>query len=169
VRAKTGRIVGALQALLVVMKGLPLAYQKDMQEDKESAMDALSALMLGLAAMTGMVADMKPDAARMKAAAGAGYATATDLADWLVQTLKLPFREAHHITGRIVAAAERARVPLENLPLATMQAIEPRITKAVYNVLSVERSVASRASQGGTAPANVRREATKWLKRLTKK
>jgi len=169
VRAKTGRIVGALQALLMVMKGLPLAYQKDMQEDKESAMDALSALMLGLAAMTGMVADMKPDAARMKAAAGAGYATATDLADWLVQTLKLPFREAHHITGRIVAAAEQAGVPLEKLPLGTMQAIEPRITKAVFGVLSVERSVASRVSHGGTAPANVRREAAKWLKRLAKK
>src|SRR5215216_2846890 len=121
VRAKTGRIVGALQALLVVMKGLPLAYQKDMQEDKESAMDALSALMLGLAAMAGMVADMQPDAARMKAAAGSGYSTATDLADWLVQTLKLPFRDAHHLTGRIVAAAEQADVPLDKLPLATMQ------------------------------------------------
>jgi len=169
VRAKTGRIVGALQALLMVMKGLPLAYQKDMQEDKESAMDALSALMLGLAAMAGMVADMKPDAARMKAAAGAGYATATDLADWLVRTLKVPFREAHHATGRIVAAAERAGVPLDRLPLAAMQAIEPRITKAVFEVLSVERSVASRVSYGGTAPVNVRREATKWLKRLAKK
>ncbi|MEJ0078848.1 MAG: argininosuccinate lyase [Alphaproteobacteria bacterium] len=169
VRAKTGRIVGALQALLMVMKGLPLAYQKDMQEDKESAMDALSALMLGIAAMTGMVVDMKPDAARMKAAAGSGYATATDLADWLVRTLKIPFREAHHATGRIVAAAEQARVPLEKLPLAAMQAIEPRITKAVFEVLSVERSVASRMSYGGTAPANVKREANKWLKRLAKK
>ena len=166
VRAKTGRIIGALQALLVVMKGLPLAYQKDMQEDKESAMDALSALMLGLAAMAGMVADMKPDAVRMKAAAGGGYSTATDLADWLVQTLKLPFREAHHITGRIVGAAERTGVALEKLPLAAMQAIEPRITRAVFGVLSVERSVASRTSQGGTAPANVRREAGKWLKKL---
>jgi argininosuccinate lyase len=169
VRAKTGRIVGALNALLVVMKGLPLAYQKDMQEDKESAMDALSALMLGLAAMAGMVADMKPDAAKMKAAAGAGYSTATDLADWLVRTVKVPFREAHHITGRIVAAAEQAGVPLEQLPLARMQGIEPRITRAVFGVLSVERSVASRASFGGTAPANVRREARKWLKKLGKK
>jgi argininosuccinate lyase len=169
VRAKTGRIVGALQALLMVMKGLPLAYQKDMQEDKESAMDALSALMLGLAAMAGMVADMTPDAARMKAAAGAGYATATDLADWLVRTLKVPFREAHHATGRIVAAAEQAGVPLEKLPLAAMRRIEPRIAKAVFGVLSVERSVASRVSYGGTAPANVRREAAKWLKRLAKK
>src|SRR5947209_2543640 len=169
VRAKTGRIVGALQALLVVMKGLPLAYQKDMQEDKESAMDALSALMLGIAAMTGMVADMKPDAARMKMAAGAGYSTATDLADWLVRTLEMPFRDAHHITRRIVAAAEQARVPLEKLPLAAMQRIEPKITKAIFGVLSVERSVASRTSHGGTAPANVRREAGKWLKKLAKK
>src|SRR5205085_665673 len=132
VRAKTGRVVGALVALLTVMKGLPLAYQKDMQEDKESAMDALSALMLGLAAMTGMVADMKPDAARMKAAAGAGYSTATDLADWLVQTLKLPFREAHHITGRIVAAAERTGVALVKVPLATMQPVWPPITRAGF-------------------------------------
>jgi argininosuccinate lyase len=132
-------------------------------------MDALSALMLCIAAMSGMVADMKPDAARMKAAAGAGYATATDLADWLVRTLKMPFREAHHATGQIVAAAERAAVPLEKLPLAAMQAIEPRITKAVFDVLSVERSVASRVSHGGTAPANVKREATKWLKILGKK
>ncbi len=169
VRAKTGRIVGALTGLLMVMKGLPLAYQKDMQEDKESAMDALSALMLGIAAMTGMVADMKPDAARMKAAAGAGYSTATDLADWLVRTLKVPFREAHHVTGRIVAAAEQAQVPLDKLPLAAMQAVEPRITKAVFDVLSVERSVASRTAYGGTAPGNVKREATKWLKKLAKK
>jgi len=168
VRAKTGRIFGALTALIVVMKGLPLAYQKDMQEDKEGAMDALSALMLCIAAMAGMVADLTPDAARMKAAAGAGYATATDLADWLVRTLKVPFREAHHVTGRIVAAAEAAGLPLEKLPLATMQGVEPRITKAVFAVLSVERSVASRVSYGGTAPANVRREANKWLKRLGK-
>jgi argininosuccinate lyase len=169
VRAKTGRIVGALMGLLMVMKGLPLAYQKDMQEDKESAMDALSALMLGLAAMTGMVADMTPDAGRMKAVAGAGYSTATDLADWLARTLKMPFREAHHVTGRIVAAAERSQVPLGKVPLATMQAVEPRITKAVFDVLSVERSVASRVSHGGTAPANVKREAAKWLKKLAKK
>jgi argininosuccinate lyase len=168
VRAKTGRIVGALTALLMVMKGLPLAYQKDMQEDKEGAMDALSALMLCIAAMTGMVADLAPDAARMRDAAGAGYATATDLADWLVRTLKIPFREAHHVTGRIVAAAEQAGQPLEKLPLAAMRAIEPRITKAVFKVLSVEQSVESRTSYGGTAPANVRREANKWLKKLGK-
>jgi argininosuccinate lyase len=169
VRAKTGRIFGALQGILVVMKGLPLTYQKDMQEDKEGAMDALSALMLCIAAMSGMVADMVPDVDKLKAAAGASHSTATDLADWLVRTLKLPFRDAHHITGRIVAAAEQAGVSLEALPLAAMQAVEPRITKAVFAVLSVERSVASRVSQGGTAPANVRREAQKWLKRLGKK
>jgi argininosuccinate lyase len=169
VRAKTGRIFGALQGILVVMKGLPLTYQKDMQEDKEGAMDAFSALMLCLAAMTGMVEDMVPNPEKMKAAAGAGYSTATDLADWLVQTLTMPFREAHHITGRIVAAAEQAGVSLEELPLATMQTIEPRITKAVFRVLSPENSVKSRVSHGGTAPANVRREAQKWLKKLGKK
>ena len=109
VRAKTGRVVGALNAMLMVMKGLPLAYQKDMQEDKEGTIDALDALALSIDAMTGMVRDMEPDAARMKEAAGAGYATATDLADWLVRTLKMPFREAHHVTGRIVAKAADGR------------------------------------------------------------
>jgi argininosuccinate lyase len=166
VRAKTGRIIGALDALLIVMKGLPLAYQKDMQEDKEGAMDAFAALSLSIAAMTGMVRDMTADAERMRAAAGAGYATATDLADWLVQNLQMPFREAHHVTGRIVAAAEQAGVELAKLPLPVMQAIEPRITLAAYKVLSVEHSVASRTSFGGTAPQNVRREAEKWLARL---
>jgi argininosuccinate lyase len=166
VRAKSGRIIGALQGLLIVMKGLPLAYQKDMQEDKHGAIDALGALSLCIAAMTGMVRDMSPDAARMKAAAGAGYATATDLADWLVRTLKTPFREAHHVTGRIVAAAEKAGVALDKLPLAAMQAIEPRITKDVYAVLSVERSVASRVTFGGTAPKNVSAQAKQWLKKL---
>jgi argininosuccinate lyase len=166
VRAKTGRIVGALDALLMVMKGLPLAYQKDMQEDKEGAMEALAALSLCLAAMTGMVRDMTPDTERMRAAAGLGYSTATDLADWLVQNLKMPFREAHHVTGRIVAAAEKAGVPLDRLPLPAMQEIEPRITMAVFKVLSVERSVASRTSFGGTAPKNVRTQAKKWLAKL---
>jgi argininosuccinate lyase len=166
VRAKAGRIIGALDALLIVMKGLPLAYQKDMQEDKEGAIDALAALSLALAAMTAMVADMTPDAARMRAAAGLGHATATDLADWLVQKLDMPFRDAHHVTGRIVAAADRAGVELDRLPLPAMQAIEPRITLDVFKVLSVERSVASRTSLGGTAPKNVRREANKWLSRL---
>src|SRR5579871_5580778 len=166
VRAKTGRVIGALDALLMVMKGLPLAYQKDMQEDKEGAMDALAALSLCLAAMTGMVGDMTPDAGRMRAAAGLGYATATDLADWLVQNLKMPFREAHHVTGWIVAAAEKTGVPLDRLPLPAMQEIEPRITMAVFKVLSVERSVASRTSYGGTAPKNVRMQAKKWLAKL---
>ena len=168
VRAKTGRIVGALTALLVVMKGLPLTYQKDLQEDKEGTMDALAALALAIAAMTGMVRDMEPNAARMKKAAGEGHATATDLADWLVQRLGLPFRQAHHITGRIVAAAEEAGVALHRLPVATMQAIEPRISPDVHEVLTVERSVKSRVSFGGTAPGNVRREARKWLKILAK-
>jgi argininosuccinate lyase len=166
VRAKTGRVVGALNAMLVVMKGLPLAYQKDMQEDKEGTIDALDALALSLDAMTGMVRDLEPDTARMKAAAGAGYATATDLADWLVRTLKMPFREAHQVTGRIVAKAADIGVPLDMLPLAAMKKIEPRITKAVFEVLSVERSVRSRESYGGTAPKNVRVQARRWLKRL---
>src|SRR5512146_267953 len=126
VRAKTGRVIGALAALLIVMKGLPLAYAKDMQEDKEGAMQAFGALSLAVRAMTGMVGDLVPDAARMKAAAGEGYATATDLADWLVRTLKIPFRDAHHITGRIVAMASKAGVPLHQLPLAVMREIEPR-------------------------------------------
>jgi argininosuccinate lyase len=168
VRAKAGRIIGALQSLLVVMKGLPLAYQKDMQEDKEGTINAFSALMLCVAAMTGMVADMTPDIARMRAAAAEGYSTATDLADWLVRTLSLPFREAHRVTGQIVAQAAAKKVPLHELPLAAMQTIEARITADVFNVLSVESSVRSRASEGGTAPKLVRREATKWLKALAK-
>jgi argininosuccinate lyase len=168
VRAKTGRIVGALDALLVVMKGLPLAYQKDMQEDKEGAIGALDALALSIEAMTGMVRDMVPDAARMKKAAAEGYSTATDLADWLVRALGLPFREAHHVTGRIVAVAAEAGVRLDRLPLAAMQAIEPRITADALAVLSVDRSVASRVSLGGTAPRNVRAQAKKWLKSLDK-
>jgi argininosuccinate lyase len=166
VRARAGRIVGALTSLLMVMKGLPLAYQKDMQEDKEGAIDALGVLLLSLHAMTGMVRDMEPDVARMRQAAGDGYATATDLADWLTRTLKLPFREAHHVTGRIVAKAAEAGLPLDKLPLETMQAIEPRITKAVFGVLSVEASVKSRNVYGGTAPKNVRAEANRWIRRL---
>jgi argininosuccinate lyase len=168
VRAKTGRIVGALEALLIVLKGLPLAYQKDMQEDKEGAMDAVSALMLSIAAMTGMVRDMTPDVARMRKAAGEGYATATDLADWLVRTLNMPFREAHQVTGRIVAVAAAQGVALDKLPLAAMQGIDKRITADVQAVLSVDNSVKSRASHGGTAPKNVRREANRWLKALAK-
>jgi argininosuccinate lyase len=168
VRAKTGRIIGALEALLIVMKGLPLAYQKDMQEDKEGAMDAFSALLLSSAAMTGMVRDMTPDVARMRQAAGAGYSTATDLADWLVRTHNMPFREAHHVTGRIVAKAAAENVSLDRLPLAAMQAIEKRITNDVFTVLSAEDSAKSRASYGGTAPKNVRRQANRWLKALEK-
>jgi argininosuccinate lyase len=168
VRAKSGRIIGALNGILIVMKGLPLAYAKDMQEDKEGAMDALSALSLAVAAMTGMVADIEPDAARMKKAAGEGYATATDLADWLVRALKMPFREAHHVTGRIVAAAAEKGVPLHRLELDAMRAIEPRIGEDVFSVLSVDRSVKSRVSYGGTAPKNVRAQANKWLKKLAK-
>jgi len=168
VRAKTGRILGAFDALVVVMKGLPLAYQKDMQEDKEGAIDAMAALSLAISAMTGMVRDMEPDVARMKQAAGEGYATATDLADWLVRKLNLPFREAHHTTGRIVAAAAAAGVRLHRLPLETMQGIEPRITEDVFSVLSAERSARSRRSYGGTAPGNVKVQARKWLKLLAK-
>jgi len=168
VRAKTGRILGALVGLLTVMKGLPLAYQKDMQEDKEGAIDALGALTLSVAAMTGMVRDMEPDVERMRRAAGEGFATATDLADWLTRELKLPFRDAHHVTGRIVAKAAEAGIPLDKLPLELMQAIEPRITKAVFGVLPVEKSVTSRVVYGGTAPKNVRIQAKRWLKRLEK-
>ena len=168
VRAKTGRIIGALSAMLIVMKGLPLAYAKDMQEDKEGAMDALSALSLSIAAIAGMVADLEPDVAKMKKAAGEGYATATDLADWLVRELKMPFRDAHHVTGRVVALAEEKGVPLHRLTLADMQGIEPKITDDVFDVLSVTNSVKSRVSYGGTAPKNVRMQANRWLKRLAK-
>ncbi len=166
VRAKTGRIVGALDALLMVMKGLPLAYQKDMQEDKEAAIDGLTELSLCIAAMTGMVADMRPDAACMEAAAAQGYATATDLADWLVRELDMPFREAHHVTGRIVAAAERLGVALDALPLEEIRAIEPRIGPEALRVLSVRNSVKTRTSLGGTAPKNVRAQAKRWLRKL---
>jgi argininosuccinate lyase len=169
VRAKTGRIVGALQGLLVVIKGLPLAYQKDLQEDKEGAIDAVGALSLSLTAMTGMVRDLEPDTKAMAKAAGEGYSTATDLADWLTRTLKLPFREAHHVTGKIVAKAAEDGVALDKLPLETMQAVEPKITRAVFGVLSVGNSVASRKVYGGTAPDQVRAQAKRWLKRLKTK
>ena len=165
-RAKVGRIMGALVALLTVMKGLPLAYAKDTQEDKEPVFDAADALSLSLAAMTGMVRDLTPDTARMRAMAGSGYSTATDLADWLVRVLHLPFRTAHHVTGRLVAAAEAKGIPLDGLSLAEMQAVEPGITDAVFGVLTVEASVASRTSYGGTAPANVAREAARWQEAL---
>ena len=165
-RGKSGRVFGALIGLLTVMKGLPLAYAKDMQEDKEGVFDALQTLSLCLAAMAGMIRDLTPDAKRMKAAAGAGYSTATDLADWLVGALGLPFREAHHVTGRIVALAAARGVGLEKLTLGEMQSIESRITDTVFAVLGVERSVRSRTSFGGTAPANVKKQAKAWLKRL---
>jgi len=168
VRAKTGRVNGHLVALLTVMKGLPLTYSKDMQEDKEAVFDAAETLDLMLAAMTGMVGDMTIDAAAMKRAAGSGHATATDLADWLVRTLGLPFREAHHVTGRAVALAEGRKTTLAKLPIEDLQALHPGITKEVFSVLSVESSVKSRKSFGGTAPAEVRRQVRYWRKRLAK-
>jgi argininosuccinate lyase len=156
VRAKTGRLDGSLVALLTVMKGLPLAYQKDMQEDKVPVFEAVDALELCLAACEGMVRDMQPQIGRLREAAARGYSTATDLADWLVREAGLPFRQAHHATGAIVKRAESLAVALAELPLAEMQAIEPAITKAVYDVLDIDRSVASRRSYGGTAPERVR-------------
>jgi argininosuccinate lyase len=162
VRAKTGRVVGALVGLLTVMKGLPLAYAKDTQEDKEPVFDAAETWTLSLAAMTGMVRDLRADTARMAAFAGSGFATATDLADWLVRALKMPFREAHHVTGRLVALAEGRGVDLAGLSLAEMQGVEPRITADVFGVLTVAASVASRTSYGGTAPANVAAQAARW-------
>jgi len=163
VRGKTGRVIGALTGLLVVMKGLPLAYSKDMQEDKEGTFDALQTLSLCLAAMTGMVDDLKPDVARLEAAAGAGFSTATDLADWLVRALGVPFRQAHHVTGRVVALAAERNVGLEDLSLEDLRAIEPGITAEVFAVLGVRNSVTSRTSYGGTAPANVKAQAERWL------
>ncbi|WP_421927389.1 argininosuccinate lyase [Neoaquamicrobium sediminum] len=166
VRAKTGRVNGHLIALLTVMKGLPLAYSKDMQEDKEAVFDAAETLDLMLAAMTGMVGDMEINTASMKRAAGSGYSTATDLADWLVREAGLPFREAHHVTGRAVAAAEARKVSLEKLSLEELQEIDSRITADVFGVLSVAASVKSRSSFGGTAPQEVRRQVRYWRKRL---
>jgi argininosuccinate lyase len=168
VRGKAGRIIGALNALLVVLKGLPLAYSKDMQEDKEGTFDALHSVSLCIAATAGLVRDMEPDVKVMKRWAGAGYATATDLADWLVRVPGLPFREAHHVTGRLVALAADRKISLEKLSLADMQEVEPRITDDVFAVLGVEKSVRSRTSYGGTAPANVRKQAKRWLARLNK-
>ena len=166
IRAKVGRILGSLTQLTVVMKGLPLTYSKDMQEDKQPVFEAFDALDLSLAAMAGMVGDLTPDAERMAAAAGAGYSTATDLADWLVRALNLPFREAHHITGQTVKRAEALGLTLPDMPLHEMKAIEPRITDDVYSVLSPEASVASRTSYGGTAPVRVREQISLWKERL---
>jgi len=162
VRAKTGRITGSLVGLLTVMKGLPMAYAKDMQEDKEPVFDAAEAWTLSLAATAGMVRDMAADTARMREFAGSGFATATDLADWLVRVLKLPFRQAHHVTGRLVAVAEAKGVDLAGLTLAEMQAEEAGITADIFSVLTVDASVASRTSYGGTAPANVAAQAARW-------
>ncbi len=168
VRAKTGRINGSLNALLSVMKALPLAYAKDLQEDKAATFEAVDALALALAAMTGMIGDLSVNRDAMKEAAARGFSTATDLADWLVRELEVPFRDAHHVTGRIVAAAERKGVRLDELELKDMAAVEPRITDAVFSVLSVEASVASRRAYGGTAPENVKREAKRWIDALAK-
>ena len=166
VRGKSGRVIGALTGLLVVMKGLPLAYSKDMQEDKEGTFDALATLSLCLAAMTGMVSDLAPDTKRMEAAAGSGFSTATDLADYLVRVHGMPFRDAHHVTGRLVALAAKRKVGLEGLTLAEMQGEEPRLGMDVFDVLGVRNSVASRTSYGGTAPDNVRAQAARWLAAL---
>jgi len=159
VRGKTGRLNGALLALLTMMKGLPLAYGKDMQEDKEPLFEAADTIELCLAASAGMVRDMTINAEAMRRVAASGYSTATDLADWVVRRLGLPFRDAHYIAGRLVRRAEELRCDLAALPLGEMQTVEPRITADVFSVLTVERSVESRTSFGGTAPANVRRAA----------
>ncbi len=166
IRAKTGRIAGDFQSLLMVMKGLPLAYSKDMQEDKEAVFDALDAYGLCVQVMTGMMAGITVNRPAMARAAAAGFSTATDLADWLVRVLGLPFRDAHHVTGRIVAAAEARGVDMAALPLEDMQAVEPRITQDIFSVLTVEQSVASRTSFGGTAPEAVRKQIEEWRVRL---
>jgi argininosuccinate lyase len=162
VRAKAGRMLAAFTQLTVVMKGLPLAYSKDMQEDKVPTFEAFDVLDLSLGAMTGMVADLTPNAARMAAAAGAGFSTATDLADWLVRTLDMPFRDAHHITGAAVKRAEQLACDLADLPLDEMKALDPRIGSGVYEVLTPAASVASRKSYGGAAPDQVRAQVARW-------
>jgi argininosuccinate lyase len=162
IRAKTGKALGSFQQLAVVMKGLPLAYSKDMQEDKVPTFEAFDALELSLRAMAGMILDLEPNAERMAAAAGAGFSTATDLADWLVRELNLPFRDAHHVTGAAVKRAEMLGCDLPGLPLAELQALEPRIDARIYEVLTPEASVASRKSYGGTAPDQVRAQITRW-------
>jgi argininosuccinate lyase len=167
IRAKIGRIIGALTSLLVVMKGLPLAYSKDMQEDKEVAFDALDSLSLALAAMTGMVGDLTVNREAMHAAASAGFSTATDVADWLVREANIPFRDAHHITGRVVAAAEAKGCGLEGLTIEDFKAIDERIDSRIHKVVTVEASVAARKSHGGTAPENVLAQAARWKSALT--
>ncbi len=166
IRAKIGRILGAMVALFTVMKGLPLAYSKDMQEDKEQVFDAADSLMLSLAAMAGMISDLTANRAALEAAAGAGFSTATDLADWLVRALGLPFREAHHITGALVALAEERGCDLPDLSLDDMKSVHAGITEDVFGVLGVHNSVASRTSYGGTAPAQVRAQIERWKEAL---
>ena len=166
IRAKIGRIMGAMVGLFTVMKGLPLTYSKDMQEDKEQVFDAADNLMLAIAAMEGMLRDMTANREALRAAAASGFSTATDLADWLVRTLDMPFRDAHHATGRVVALAEAQNCDLAELPLDDLQSVDGRITAEVYSVLSVENSVASRMSYGGTAPENVRAQVARWKKVL---
>ena len=167
IRAKVGRITGSLVGLLMVMKGLPLAYSKDMQEDKEQVFDASDSLMLALAAMTGMISDMEPNVASLETAAASGFSTATDLADWLVRDLGMPFREAHHITGALVAKAEEKGCDLPDLSLEDMQIVNERINADVFNFLGVQNSVASRQSYGGTAPKQVRKQIARWRKILS--
>jgi argininosuccinate lyase len=165
-RAKIGRIMGAMVALFTVMKGLPLAYSKDMQEDKEQVFDAADTLMLGLAAMEGMVRDMAANRPALESAAASGFSTATDLADWLVRELGLPFREAHHVTGSLVKLAEGAGCDLPDLTLGQMQSVHQGIRADVFGVLGVHNSVASRKSYGGTAPDQVRAQIARWKMRL---
>jgi argininosuccinate lyase len=167
IRAKIGRILGATVALFTVMKGLPLAYSKDMQEDKEQVFDAADNLMLALAAMEGMVRDMTANREVLEAAAATGFSTATDLADWLVRVLGMPFRDAHHVTGALVAMAEQQGCDLPELSLADMQSVHGEITQSVYDVLGVHNSVASRTSYGGTAPDRVREQIARWKESLT--
>jgi argininosuccinate lyase len=166
IRSKVGRITGSLMALLTIMKGLPLTYSKDMQEDKEQVFDAADNLILSLAVMTGMIADMKPNAPELEAAAATGFSTATDLADWLVRSLNMPFRDAHHVTGALVAMAEGKGCDLPDLSLADMQNVHADITDDVFNFLGVKNSVASRVSYGGTAPSNVRAQVARWKEAL---
>lgn len=161
-RAKLGRILGATVALFTIMKGLALTYSKDMQEDKEQTFDAADTLMLGLAAMTGMVSDMTANREVLRAAAASGFSTATDLADWLVRRLGLPFRDAHHVTGTLVAMAEKAGIDLPDLTLAQMQSVHAGITAEVFEVLGVENSVRSRLSYGGTSPVRVAEQVARW-------
>ncbi|MBL1240360.1 MAG: argininosuccinate lyase [OCS116 cluster bacterium] len=166
IRGKPGRIIGALTAIMIVMKGLPMTYAKDMQEDKEMTFDALDNLELSLAAMGGMIDDITALRDNMEAAAASGFSTATDLADWCVRVLNMPFRDAHHVTGSIVAIAEKKDLRIDELTLAEMQTVEPRITDEIFDVLSVQNSVKSRTSFGGTAPELVKKSAQAWLAAL---